>query len=158
MKDKVQIAATYPHPPERVWEALTDPEALAKWLLPNDFKPLIGFRFRFLREGARIEGKVTDVEPGKLLAYTWKDDDDEQPSMVVWSLRPDGGGTRVELEHFPLEEPVVTCLVVDNYFNWEYALRNSLPGLLRLLAGQNRTPRPPIVYVDDTPKKELVKK
>ena len=26
-----------PHPPEDVWLALTDPQALAEWLMPNNF-------------------------------------------------------------------------------------------------------------------------
>ena len=28
-----------PHPPEDVWLALTDPQALAEWLMPNNFEP-----------------------------------------------------------------------------------------------------------------------
>src|SRR5947208_1487503 len=39
--------AVYPHPPERVWQALTDPAALAAWLMPNDFKPQVGHKFQF---------------------------------------------------------------------------------------------------------------
>ena len=38
---------TYPHSPERVWRALTDPKALAAWLMPNDFAPVVGHRFTF---------------------------------------------------------------------------------------------------------------
>src|SRR5438045_3841323 len=37
----------YSHPPERVWRALTDADAMAAWLMPNDFKPLLGHRFQF---------------------------------------------------------------------------------------------------------------
>lgn len=37
----------YPHTPERVWRALTDPKALAAWLMPNDFAPVVGHRFTF---------------------------------------------------------------------------------------------------------------
>ena len=36
-----------PHPPEDVWLALTDPQALAEWLMPNNFEPVAGRKFRF---------------------------------------------------------------------------------------------------------------
>lgn len=159
MKDKVQLEATYPHPPERVWEALTNTRALGAWLMPTDFKPLIGFRFRFEKpEGTPVDGKVTDVEVNRLLAYTWREEEDGEGSLVVWTLEPTDGGTRLQLEHLSIEEPAVTCLAVDHYFNWQYALRHSLPGMLRLLAGlQPDRPRPPFVYVDETKKEKVAK-
>src|SRR5260370_5600951 len=36
-----------PHPPEDVWLALTAPQALAEWLMPNNFEPVVGRKFRF---------------------------------------------------------------------------------------------------------------
>ena len=137
MKDKVELDATYPHPPERVWQALTDPEAMAHWLMPADFKPLIGFRFRMDRpEGKPIKGKVIEIEAGQLLAYTWDDGEAGEPSVVVWRLTPTDDGTRVSLEHRFVETPEVTCIPMENYFNWAYAIRYRLPGLLALLAGR----------------------
>ena len=38
------------HPPARVWKALTGPVLLAKWLMPNDFRPVAGHRFTFLTD------------------------------------------------------------------------------------------------------------
>src|SRR5690349_15412164 len=35
----IDLSASYPFPPERVWAALTSSEALATWLMPNDFAP-----------------------------------------------------------------------------------------------------------------------
>ncbi len=147
MKGRVEIETTYPHPPERVWRALTDQNAIQKWLMPNDFEPLIGYRFRLkLAGGGKINGKVTDIEENRLLAYTWNDDEGHE-SIVVWRLDPVDGGTHVRLEHLPLDEPVVTRLPIDNYFNWAYALRHGLPGLLRLIqAAEADLPRAPIVY------------
>ena len=51
MKRDLRFEATYPHPPERVWRALTDPKALAEWLMENDFEPRLGHQSR-LAEGA----------------------------------------------------------------------------------------------------------
>jgi uncharacterized protein YndB with AHSA1/START domain len=150
MKDKVELEATYPHSPELVWQALTDPAALSQWLLPADFKPLIGFRFRLDRPNAdAIKGKVIEVEEGRLLAYTWDDGEAPEPSVVCWTLNPTGDGTRLRLEHRYVETPEVNCIPIDNYFNWSYAIRYSLPGLLVLLSHRLRSPQPPIVYVSE---------
>ena len=161
MKDQVELNETFPHPPQRLWAALTESRLLGKWLMPTDFQPLIGFRFRLDRpSGSAIKGKVIEVEEGKLLAYTWNDEDEGFESKVVWKLEPVDGGTRLHLEHIPVENPEVTCLVVDNYFNWMYALRHGLPGLLQILAHQptGRSPRAPIVYLDETLNKEKITK
>lgn len=134
MKDLVSLEAVYPDPPERVWEALTDPDALSRWLLPTDFKPLIGFRFRLDRQGqSPVKGKVLEVEEGRLLTYTWNDEDEGYESMVVWNLEPVDGGTRVQLTQVVVEPVPVTCLAVNLYFNWRYLLRRRLPQLLSLI-------------------------
>lgn len=133
MKEPIALEAEYPFPPERVWRALTEPEALSQWLLPTDFQPMIGFRFRLDRPGQEpISGKVLEVEEGTLLSYIWDDPEDGE-SLVVWRLDPTDGGTRVRIEHQVLETPPVTCLALNMYFNWRYKLRYSLPRLLRLL-------------------------
>ncbi|MEQ4718480.1 SRPBCC domain-containing protein [Nonomuraea sp. B19D2] len=33
-----------------MWRALTEPELVARWLMPNDFKPQVGHRFTFTTE------------------------------------------------------------------------------------------------------------
>ena len=147
MKDKVEFDVMYPESPPVVWKAITDPTALSEWLLSGDFQPLIGFRFRLDRAGAEpIKGKVLEVEAEKLLAYTWEDGESDEPSVVCWTLSPDGDGTRVRLEHRFVETPVVNCIPMPWYFNWRYALRHRLPGLLALLAGGGFV-RPPVSYV-----------
>ncbi len=45
--DAIVHEVVYPHPPRRVWRALTDSAALARWLMPNDFAPRVGHRFSF---------------------------------------------------------------------------------------------------------------
>jgi hypothetical protein len=50
MSGLVILEVIYPYPVERVWRALTDSRALAKWLLPNDFEPRLGHKFSFVRE------------------------------------------------------------------------------------------------------------
>ena len=38
--------------PAKVWRALTEPELLADWLMPNDIKPLVGHDFTFRTDPA----------------------------------------------------------------------------------------------------------
>ena len=145
MKDKVELDAVYPVSPSVVWQALTDPAAMRDWLMPSDFQPLIGFRFRFERaDGRPVTGRVIEVDKEKLLAYTWDDGESPEPSVVCWQLDPTEDGTRVRLEHRYVETPVVNCIPMPWYFNWRYAMRHSLPGLLALLAGGQA--RPPVFY------------
>lgn len=160
MNEPLTFEAFYPHPPERVWKALTDSSAIAQWLLPADFRPEIGFRFR-LKGGrtAGIEGTVIEAEAPRRLSYTWFDEGEDgaagTPSVVTWTLEPRPGGTHVRLEHAPPvslvgreEHPVVR---LEAGTNWRYAMYASLPVLLRLLAAEARRPPVPIVYMPDEP-------
>lgn len=42
--DHVVIERTYSYSVELLWEALTDPESLAEWLMPGDFRPVVGHK------------------------------------------------------------------------------------------------------------------
>lgn len=46
----VVIEKTFPHSPEKLWQAMTDPKLLAEWLLPNNFGPQVGQEFQFRNE------------------------------------------------------------------------------------------------------------
>jgi Activator of Hsp90 ATPase homolog 1-like protein len=37
----------FPHPPEAVWEYLTKPELMERWLMKNNFQPIVGLDFQF---------------------------------------------------------------------------------------------------------------
>ncbi|CDX19679.1 Activator of Hsp90 ATPase 1 family protein [Mesorhizobium sp. ORS 3324] len=105
-------------PPEKVWRALTEPELLAAWMMPNDIKPETGKRFAFAGPDAAIECEVLDAEPGKLLRYSWRerpraDAADRPPafdspgfdspsfdSIVTFTLaRTVSGGTHLRVVH-----------------------------------------------------------
>lgn len=104
----VTMDKTLPYSVESVWQALTDPAAVAQWLLPGTFKPELGIRFRFLHrteEGKRqnVQCQVVEIEAPHRLAYTWRADDEETPSLVTWTLEPVEEGTCLHLEHIGLE-------------------------------------------------------
>ena len=35
----VVVEREMPHPPEKIWRALTQPHLIEEWLMKNDFKP-----------------------------------------------------------------------------------------------------------------------
>jgi uncharacterized protein YndB with AHSA1/START domain len=102
----------YPHPPERVWRALTDPAALARWLMPNDFQPRLGHRFTLRTDPVPpdfdgiVRCEVTEVEAPRRLAYTWSGGPGVE-TVVRYVLQAEAGGTRLHFEHsgFDLDEP-----------------------------------------------------
>jgi uncharacterized protein YndB with AHSA1/START domain len=88
-----------PHPPAKVWRALTEPDLLAKWLMPNDMQLAVGHAFTFEVSGGmmRIDCKVQEIEPHKRLRYSWKGGPVD--TVVTWILQPTpSGGTLLRLE------------------------------------------------------------
>ena len=92
------------HPPAQVWRTLTDPELLARWLMPNDFAPVVGHRFTFhtkprpdLGFDGTVHCEVLELTPERLLRLAWRGG--RLDSTVTWTLRPEGKGTRLFLEH-----------------------------------------------------------
>jgi uncharacterized protein YndB with AHSA1/START domain len=111
MSKQVEIDIVLPQPPERVWRAITDAKALEKWLMPNDFRPRIGHRFRFVPKRGRekrnervIECEVIELSAPHRLAYTWRESAEGAPDLVTWVLEPVEAGTRVRLEHTRLTD------------------------------------------------------
>lgn len=92
----VVIERELPHPPEKVWRALTLPYLIEEWLMKADFKPVVAHRFSFSAGWGRVDCEVLEVEPCKKLAYTWGDDN--LKSIVTWTLTPTDKGTILRME------------------------------------------------------------
>jgi uncharacterized protein YndB with AHSA1/START domain len=114
----IEIDQFYPHPPQRVWQALTTPELMARWLMePSGFTPVAGTCFSFRGQpmpsvgfSGEIACEVLDVVECKHLAISWADARSDEPSawIVSWTLHPEGAGTRVILRHsgFNPDDPI----------------------------------------------------
>ena len=103
----VVIEQVMPHPPEKVWRALTQASLLEEWLLPNEFQPVIGHRFNFRapsRPGwnGNIDCEVLIVEAHERLTYSWnvlgEQATDGLKTLVTWTLTPTQEGTHVRME------------------------------------------------------------
>lgn len=86
------------HPPELVWQALTDPAHLAEWA-PFDADRNLGAvgPVKLSTVGAPTpqisETKVKRADAPRLLEYNWGGND------LRWQLEPLGSGTRLTLWH-----------------------------------------------------------
>jgi uncharacterized protein YndB with AHSA1/START domain len=100
----VIIEREVPHPPEKIWRALTQPNLIEEWLMKNDFKPAIDHRFNFRADWGAVDCKVLTAEPNKTLSYTWAAYGLE--SVVTWTLTPTSTGTHLRMEHsgFPADQ------------------------------------------------------
>lgn len=93
----VVVERDLPHPPEKVWRALTQSHLLEAWLLmETDFQPEVGRRFNFSAEWGAVQGEVLTHEPFETLAYSWGDD--SLDTVVTWTLHPTPQGTRLRME------------------------------------------------------------
>ena len=92
----VVVERELPHPPEKVWRALTQPHLIEAWLMKNAFKPVVGHRFDLSAEWGKVECEVLAVETNRTVAYTWGDHDLQ--SIVTWTLTPTDTGTHLRME------------------------------------------------------------
>ena len=102
------IERTFKAPVDLVWNALTDADEMRHWYFDlEDFKPQVGFEFRFVveHEGNTYDHrcKVTEVIPKRKLAYTWRYEGHEGESLVAFELFAEGDKTRLKLTHEGLE-------------------------------------------------------
>ncbi|MEC3953990.1 SRPBCC domain-containing protein [Nocardia sp. CDC153] len=106
---KIELDQFYPHPPEKVWRALTTPELMGQWMMqPIGFEPVVGNEFEMKTQAmpgqnfsGEIRGKVLEVIAPELLSITWNDAQADRESgwVISWALRPEGNGTRILFSH-----------------------------------------------------------
>jgi len=114
-------------PPERVFQALVDPEQLMQWFTSEicpteffEFEARPGGRYRHASGQSTLtvngvnrfecQGEVLEVDPPRLLAYTWIanwHDDKTRPTVVRWELTPAANTTRVKVTHSALSDEAV---------------------------------------------------
>lgn len=92
----IVVEKELPYPAERVWRALTRPELIAEWLMPNDFRAEVGHRFDLRGDWGSVACEVLAIEPERRLTYSWAANGLE--SVVTWTLAPSGGGTSLRME------------------------------------------------------------
>ncbi|TCP53397.1 uncharacterized protein YndB with AHSA1/START domain [Tumebacillus sp. BK434] len=95
MSETVSLDFQYTASIEKVWSALIDPNKLAKWVMENDFQPVVGHRFQFRAQPVGgwdgiINCEVLIVEEPNRLSYTWVSAGQE--NTITWTLQDLGDG------------------------------------------------------------------
>jgi uncharacterized protein YndB with AHSA1/START domain len=134
----VVVERVMPHPPEKIWRALTQGALIEEWLMKNDFRPVVGHRFSFRATpmphwNGVVDCQVLIVEPRERLSYSWNASGEEAAgglkTVVTWTLTPVEGGTQVRMEQSgfrPDEEA--------NYQGANYGWQRYVGGLERVAA------------------------
>ena len=100
--DSLVFECDLEEPPEKVWRALTEPELLEAWLLPDD-PARTGSP-----AGRSAPYEIVTADPHRLLRYRWRDRESgagdsgnrEVHSVVTVELAPaETGGTHLRLTH-----------------------------------------------------------
>jgi uncharacterized protein YndB with AHSA1/START domain len=96
MKSDVSLVFQFTSSIEQVWNALTDSDTLAKWVMDNDFKPVVGHKFQFRTEPSEwwngiVDCEVLEVDEPHKLSYTWASAGES--TAVTWTLKKDSDGT-----------------------------------------------------------------
>jgi uncharacterized protein YndB with AHSA1/START domain len=131
------IERDMPHPPEKVWRALTQGPLLEDWLMQNDFEPRVGKKFNFRTNpmpqwNGVVDCEVLELEENQRLSYRWDvgEGGGGLKTIVTFTLTPIESGTHLRMEQSgfgPGQE--------RNYQGAAYGWQKFLGGLERVLGG-----------------------
>ena len=105
-KNSIELTRLLSAPPERVYQALTDPRMLERWFPSRvEADVRVGGKIRFWFEALERrddeehirEGVFRELVPGRKVAYTFSLPEGE--TLVTWTLAPNGTGTELKLVH-----------------------------------------------------------
>jgi uncharacterized protein YndB with AHSA1/START domain len=132
-KYQAKAATAIKAPAEKIWEALTDPELIKKYLfgvdVTSDWKVGSSITYRGVWEGKPFEdkGKIVELEPNKTLkasywtSFSGREDKPENYDMVTYELSEENGESMLTItqeNNFSQEE-------VDRAAkNWASVLEN----------------------------------
>jgi len=130
----VRLHRIFRCPPEKLYKAFLDPDAMVKWLPPHGFTGKVheidarvggGYRMSFTNFGTgnshSFGAKFVEMKPGELLRYTDKFDDPNLPGemQVTITFRKVLCGTEINIEQagIPAAIPTEFC-----YAGWQESL------------------------------------
>jgi uncharacterized protein YndB with AHSA1/START domain len=75
---EARLERSFDHGRDVVWRMITQPDALVQWLAPGTIELRVGgaVHIDFVDSGITIESTVLELEPPKLLEYSWSSGDE----------------------------------------------------------------------------------
>lgn len=136
-QDTLTLHRIFNAPPERVFRAFTDADALSKWLAPNGFtakinafEPFEGGVYDIIftnfgnGESYHFKGKYVEIQPNQKIRYTDQLCDDDYASHgpiteKIIEIKPTFMGTEVNITQTGLLQiqPMEAC-----YLDWQQSL------------------------------------
>ncbi|UXX78675.1 SRPBCC domain-containing protein [Reichenbachiella carrageenanivorans] len=115
MKTEIENEWVFEQKPNEVWEYLTKSELIALWLMPNNFKLILGHEFQFNTNpipSLDLDGvfhcKIIEIIPLQRLVYSWKgvsgNGDFSLDTIVEWNLVEHNNGAKLILKHSGFKE------------------------------------------------------
>ncbi|MFC5214266.1 SRPBCC family protein [Streptomyces coerulescens] len=106
----VRVDQYFPHPPAKVWRALTESDLLVQWQMQGveGFRLEVGHRYTMTSVprpntnfSGTIEVEVLAYRAERMLSLRWSDPSPLNSAnwTVTWSLEQEGRGTRLFLVH-----------------------------------------------------------
>jgi uncharacterized protein YndB with AHSA1/START domain len=134
MPNNIHFHRVLSAPPERVYRAFLDPDAMAKWLPPHGFTGKVhsmdakvggGYKMSFTNlttgKGQSFGGSYLELKPNELIKYVDKFDDPNLPGemLVTISLHKVSCGTEVKITQAGIPDVIPPELC---YLGWQQSL------------------------------------
>lgn len=124
MKADVILDFNYESSIEQVWQALTQSNLLAEWIMANDFKAEVGYNFKFSAEPNEywdgiIKGEVLEVDEPHKLVYSWHSAGEE--TKVAWTLTEKTSTStelHFEMSGFSEETKAIPGAIAGATYSW----------------------------------------
>jgi len=132
--NKVQLHRVIAAPPQKVFRAFTEPDAMASWLPPYGFVAKVhsmdvkeggSYKMSFINfttgNGHSFGGTYLEIKPNELIKYTDKFDDPNLPGEMITTIQLKAVSCGTELiaiqEGIPSVIPTEMC-----YLGWQDSL------------------------------------
>lgn len=127
---EARIERSLEHDQNAVWRMLTDSSLLPQWLAPGGLSLSKGgsAKLSFPESGTNVESVVTEVDPPRLIEYSWSSPGEpERP--LRWEAVATPGGTRLSLTlGIPDNEDIArTCAGWDAHMEMFAAAMEGVP-------------------------------
>ncbi len=94
---QLRFARRLPHPPEKVWRAMTEPEHLAAWFPTTiEGERAAGAKLHFVFPddiATAVDGEMLVYDPPRVLEFSWAGEAWGGAEILRFELLPDGPGT-----------------------------------------------------------------
>lgn len=105
--DQIETVLELPHPPEKVWQAITTADGLSQWFgdrVTVALAPGAAIRFEWDAYGV-VSGVVETVQPPTAFSYRWRAHgvpeteamDEQNSTLVTFELTPTAKGSRLRV-------------------------------------------------------------